>query len=81
MPTDTTNTRTAAQVLADLRRNKKTIDGIEEKRTDAYQRRAELFAEGRTLDAGKVTQRELAEAAGVSETIVISAVKKVTAGA
>jgi DNA-binding GntR family transcriptional regulator len=71
--------RSKAQVLADLRRVSARIAKAEAARDDGYERRAELFVEGRALDE-KITQRQLAEAAGVSETIVIKALNRAARG-
>lgn len=69
------STRTKAQVLADLRRVSARIAKAEAARDEGYERRAALFVEGRSLDE-RITQRQLAEAAGVSETIVIKALNR-----
>lgn len=67
--------RTKAKVLADLRRNRTAIAKVEERRDGLYTDRLRLVHEGRALD-DKATQRELAEAADVSETVIINALKK-----
>lgn len=72
---DEAPTRTKAKVLADLRRTAKAIRQVEARRDDLYAVRAGLIHEGRRIDE-VATQRELSEAAGVSETVIINALKK-----
>lgn len=72
---DEAPTRTKAKVLASLRRNAKAIAKIEDQRDALYLERLHLFHEGRGLD-DRATQRELAEASAVSETVIINALKK-----
>lgn len=67
--------RSRAQVLADIRRVTARIKKAEAARDDGYDRRACLFLEGRSLEP-RVTQRELAEAAAVSETVVIKVLQR-----
>lgn len=70
--------RPKAKVLADVRRTAKAIAAAEAKRDELYDRRRDLILEARGLD-DKATQRELAEAAGVSETVIINTIKKAEA--
>lgn len=67
--------RSKAQVLADVRRVCSSIGRAELRRDRLYARRLDLFREARSA-TDRVTLRELAEAADVSETVVINALKK-----
>lgn len=69
------DTRSKARVLADVRSTAKMIQRVEAKRDDLYARRAELFHEARTIE-DRATYAALADAAGVSETIVSNTIKK-----
>lgn len=74
-PTTEAPPRTKAKVLAEVRRTASRLAAIEARRDELYDRRLRLIHEARALD-DRATQRELAEAAGVSETVIINALKK-----
>lgn len=69
---------TRDQVEADLLDVAEQIAAAEQNRDALYERRADLFRAGRALDP-PITQAALAAAAGVSETAVITALKKAPA--
>lgn len=66
---------TKTQVLRELSIVAGKLATIEERRGELYARRLALYQEGRRL-APDLTQRQMAEAAGVREVSVIAALKK-----
>lgn len=76
----TTTTRTPEQVLADLRKVAKRIAVVDPQLKALYDQRRALFAEGREVDP-PVTHPALAEAAGISEPMVVRTLTKLAADA
>jgi K+/H+ antiporter YhaU regulatory subunit KhtT len=70
-----TEVRTEAEVLAELAEVRAAIDRSEPELMGLYERRRQLYREGRNLEP-KVTQKRLADTAGVTEAAVIAALRK-----